>query len=209
MLFNSISVQCLQTSRDFVMSTLCLGDSHVVRFGDFIGNTRSSSEVFNVQSLDSVHFYGIRGGSVLNSQHLDQFLSVVQQYRPAFLIVHIGGNDLDKIDDCTELMVLKLVAFLTYVRQSFQIRNITLLKFIPRMSTRYISYELYNSRVIQANQLLELHCATANIQYWKLRGFTNSRDNIYSDGVHLNRIGLEKYFREIRGILLHHRKEGV
>lgn len=39
MLFNSISVQCLQTSRDFVMSTLCLGDSHVVRFGDFIGNT--------------------------------------------------------------------------------------------------------------------------------------------------------------------------
>lgn len=147
------------------MSTLCLGDSHVVRFGDFIGNTRNSSEVFDIRGLDGVHFFGIRGGSVLNPRHLDQFLSVVQQHRPTFLIVHVGGNDLDKNDDCSELMVLKLVAFLTHVRQTSQIRNITILKFIPRMSTRNISYELYNRRVIQANQLLKLHCANANIQY--------------------------------------------
>lgn len=121
--------------------------------------------------------------------------------------MHIGGNDLDKNNDFTELVVLKLVAFLTHVRRISQIHRITILKFIPCMCTRYINYELYmyNSRVIQANQLLKLHCADTNIQYWKLRGFTNSRDNIYSDGVHLNRTGQEKYFREIRGILLHQR----
>lgn len=121
------------------------------------------------------------------------------------MIVHIGGNDLDKNDDFTELVVLKLVAFLTHVRRISRIHRITILKFIPRMCTRYINYELYNSRVIQANQLLKLHCADTNIQYWKLRGFTNSRDNIYSDGVHLNRTGHEKYFRKIRGNFLHHR----
>lgn len=136
---------------------------------------------------------------------LDHFWSEIQRYRPAFLILHIGGNDLDKNDDFTELAVLKLVPFLTHVRGIFQIRKITILTFIPRMSTRYINYELYNSRVIQANQLLKHHCANAKIQYWKLRGFTNSRDNIYSDGVHLNRTGHEKYFRKIRGNFLHHR----
>lgn len=187
------------------MSTLCLGDSHVARFGDFIGNIRNSSEVFDIRGLDSVHFYGIRGCAVLNPRHLDQFLSEIQRYRPAFLIVHISGNDLDKNDDFTELVVFKLVAFLTHVRRISQIRKITILKFTPRMCTRYINYERYNSRVIQANQLLKLHFADTNIQYWKLRGLTNSRDNIYSDWVHLNRTGQEMYFREIRGILLHHR----
>lgn len=135
---------------------------------------------------------------------LDQFLSEIQRYRPAFLILRIGGNDLDK-NDFTELAVRKLVAFLTHVRGIFQIRKITILTFIPRMTTRYINHELYNSRVIQANQLLKHHCANAKIQYWKLRGFTNSRDIIYSDGVHLNRTGHEKYFRKIRGNFLHHR----
>lgn len=128
---------------------------------------------------------------------LDQFLSEIQRYRPAFLILHIGGNDLDKNYDFTELAVLKLVAFLTHVRGIFQIRKITILTFTPRMSTRYINYELYNSRVIQANQLLKHHCANAKTQYCKLRGFTNSRDNIYSDGV--------SGFRKIRGNFLHHR----
>lgn len=136
---------------------------------------------------------------------LDQFLSEIKRYRPAFLIVHIGGNDLDKNNDFTELAGLKLVAFLTHVRGISKICKITIITFIPRMSTRYINYELYNSRVIQANQLLKLHCANANIQYWKLRGITNSTDNIYSDRVHLNRTGHEKYSREFRGILLHHK----
>lgn len=132
------------------MSTLCPGDSHVARFGDFIGNTRNSSEVFDIRGLDSVHLYLIRGGSVLNPRHLDQFLSEIQRCRPAlkFLIVHISGNDLDKNDDFTELVVLKLVAFLTHVRRISQIHKITILKFIPRMCSRYINYELYNSRVI-------------------------------------------------------------
>lgn len=92
---------------------------------------------------------------------LDHFWSEIQRYRPAFLILHIGGNDLDKNDDFTELAVRKLVAFLTHVRGIFQIRKITILTFIPRMTTRYINYELYNSRVIQANQLLKHHCANA------------------------------------------------
>lgn len=135
----------------------------------------------------------------------DQFLSEIQRYHPAFLIVNIGGNNLDKNDYFTELAVLKLVAYLTHVRGIPQIRKITILTFIPRMSTRYINYELYNSRAIKANQLLKLPCAYANIQYWKLRWITNSTDNIYSDGVHLNRTVHEKYFREFRGILLHHR----
>jgi hypothetical protein len=62
--------------------------------------------------------------------------------------------------------------------------------------------EEYNDRVIHANRSLKLHTADAGILYWKLNGFTNSKDNVFSDGVHLNAVGLNKYFREIRGILL-------
>ena len=124
-----------------------------------------------------------------------------QMYLSVF-IVHIGGNDLDKRDDCTELCIFKLIAFLTHIRQSCSVRKITVLKLIPRKVTRHICITDFNSRVVKANSLLKRQCVDVNFRYWRLRGFTNSSVNILSDGVHLNSHGLAKYFREIRGILL-------
>ena len=176
------------------------------RFKEYVRNGQHLSDVFNIHGLDRVHFFGIRGGSVLNPRHLEILSNTINFYRPSHLIVHIGGNDLDKRDDCTELCILKLKAFLTQIRQSCSVRNITVLKLIPRKVTRHTCTTDFNSRVVKANSLLKRQCVDVNFRYWRLRGFTNSIINILSDGVHLNSHGLAKYFREIRGILLlHHR----
>lgn len=107
----------------------------------------------------------IGGGSVLNPRNLERLVGAVRHYKPTFIIVHIRGNNLDRREDCTELCILKLVAFFTQIRQSFQIQKITVLKLIPCMVTRHVYPEEYNHRVIQTNILLKLHGVDANILY--------------------------------------------
>ena len=137
-----------------VMSTLFIGDSYVSRFKDYVRNGQHLSDVFNIHSLDHVHFFGIRGGSVLNPRHLELLSNTIKFYSPSHLIVHIGGNDLGKRDDCTELCILKLIAFLTQMQQSCSVHNITVLKLIPRKVTRHTCPTDFNSRVVKANSLL-------------------------------------------------------
>ena len=103
-----------------VMSTLFIGDSYVSRFKEYVRNGQHLSDVFNIHGLDRVHLFGIRGGSVLNPRHLEILSNTINFYRPSHLIVHIGGNDLDKRDDCKELCILKLIAFLTQIRQKWK-----------------------------------------------------------------------------------------
>lgn len=67
---------------------------------------------------------------------------------------------------------------------------------------RHISVDKYNERVKEANKLLYELCAQSNIICWKLRGFYNSVENIYCDGVHLNSLGFHKLVQQIRGIFL-------
>ena len=110
------------------MSTLFIGDSYVSRFKDYVKNEQYMSDVFNIHGLDRVHFFGIRDGSVLNPRPLELLSNTKKCYSPSHLIVHIEGNDLDKRDDCTELCILKLIAFLTQIRQSCSVRNNTVKK---------------------------------------------------------------------------------
>ena len=184
------------------MTILCIGDSHVKRFGAYIGNRRASSELFDIVNLPQVDFFGISGGAVNNSRHLETILAAVQHYRPTCLIVHLGGNDLDCSDVTVDSVIYKLVAFLTQIRRQFNINHITVLRFMPRERTRHIDPHAYNARVVRANAILKNQCGQVGLIYWRMKGFTNSRNNIFSDGVHLNSLGMKKYFRQLRGILL-------
>ena len=187
------------------MSTLCVGSSHVKRFQSYcgtLGSYRTSADLFRISDLAPVNFFGISGGTVSNSCHLRLIQEAVKQYRPLFVIVQLGGNDLDNREDIVDLVIHKLVAFLTQLRQQFDLRKITVIRLLPRENTRHVNKEDYNKRVIQANTLLKCLCHESGLSYWRLRGFTNSTQAIFLDGVHLNSSGMHKYFRQIRGILL-------
>ena len=140
------------------MTFLCIGDSHVKRFGAYIGNRRASSELFDIVNLPHVDFFGISGGAVNNSRHLETFLAAVQHYRPTCLIVHLGGNDLDCREVTVDSVIYKLVAFLTQIRRQFNINHKTVLRFMPRERTRHIDPHAYNARVVRANAILKNQC---------------------------------------------------
>lgn len=58
-------------------------------------------EVFNIVGLPPVRFFGLSGETVTSPRHLEPFLAAVQYHRPKFLVVHLGGNDLDSDEDNT------------------------------------------------------------------------------------------------------------
>lgn len=98
--------------------------------------------------------------------------------------------------------VFGLTTFLTQIRAQFNIPHITVMRFMPRERTRNIDAHIYNERVVLANTNLKLQCQQVGLVYWRMKGFTNSREQIFSDGVHLNSLGMRKYFRQLREIFL-------
>lgn len=71
------------------------------RFSSYLGNRVTSVEVFNIVGLPPVRFFGLSGETVTSPRHLEPFLAAVQYHRPKFLVVHLGGNDLDSDEDNT------------------------------------------------------------------------------------------------------------
>ena len=64
------------------MNILCNGDSHIKGFRDFIGHNQDSSDLFNVQNISHVDFFGVSGDTVTNPRHLKTVLAAVHQYQP-------------------------------------------------------------------------------------------------------------------------------
>lgn len=183
------------------MTILCVGDSHVKRFGAFI-DRQDSADVFKIEDFPQVNFFGISGGAVTNPRHLRTILAVIQEHRPSCLVVHMGGNDLDSRGNATDNVVFGLTAFLTQIRVQFNIPRKTVMRFMPRDRTRNIDPQTYNERVVLANTKLKSQCQQFGLVYWRMEGFTNSREQIVTDDVHLNSLGMRKYFRQLRGIFL-------
>lgn len=126
----------------------------------------------------------------------------MQSTRTHDFIVLLGSNDLDS-SYSVELIVTKLASFAAQLKQLHHLENATILSYFPRERTRFLSPELYSFRVKQAYACLKLYCLEHGITFRKLRGFSNKRDPILSDGVYFNGRGNYKLLRQHRGLFLH------
>lgn len=149
-------------------------------------------------------YYGISGGRDFNHRHLVSLTFAVRRIRPCHVILMMESNDLDFADPYfdVECLVFRLIAFLTQLRNTNQLVSITVLSLFHQEITRFVHTDIFNQRLLAANNLLQEQCRFHNIQFLKLRGFTNSQMPILCDGVHLNNLGHYKRVRQIRGILL-------
>lgn len=109
------------------MTTLCIGSSHVRRFHQFVGTNRSSSEVFYIEKLPQVSFFGVGGAKVSSPRHLREFGSEIQRIKPVHLIVHFCGNDLDSVEDSVAITIHGLIAWLTRVKRINNLSSITII----------------------------------------------------------------------------------
>lgn len=182
------------------MRTLLVVDSHVRRFENYVKGSLGN-DTFNISDLGKFDFCGISGGSIANHAHTRAIISDVRNTRPQHVIVNLRGNDLDSSDDI-ECIIARLVSFASLLKRLFYICTVVNLSFMHRSQTRNINITSYNSRVDAANQLLKSYVPKGGMLFWKLKVFTNSVNNIFSDGVHLNYLGQYQLYRQIRGILL-------
>lgn len=186
-----------------LMKTLVVGSSHINRFKRYL--TTHHLECLNIANIASVTCVGVSGGRIDNKGHIDVILRAIRTVRPNVVIVQIGGNDLDICNDHedVERMVLHLVTLCTLFLREISVQHVYVNQFLPRSSPRHTEAHTYNARVIMANQFLkrELEDQVA-LQYWKMKGFVNTEQILFADGVHLNDRGLLRYYRHIRGAVL-------
>ena len=185
------------------MSVLVLGSSHVGHFRNYM--RRHKHNKFNIENLETVNYCAISGGKINNSSHIQVYKEAIARHKPSCVIIQLGGNDLDSCDsdEDIEILVFRLVA----VCKMFQrngLQRIYVNQFIHRTKPRYTSSHVYATRVIKANRMLKEELKTDNsIFYWKIKGFADPVSEVFRDGVHLNIAGLHKYFRHVRGAILH------
>ena len=180
-----------------------IGSSHVKKLGQYV-SANSERKNFGVQEASTICF-GISGGRLDNSVHIDKLQAKIRCNRPKYITVQLCGNDLDEKgmnEQEVETIVLRYVNLL----QMFGVRynaKIVACQLMFRERTRNVPVDQYNK--LYANRLLKAEFAGAlNVKYWNLAGLKQSEENIYSDGVYLNwEVGLPKYYKNIRGAIIY------
>lgn len=187
------------------MSVLILGSSHIRCLEMFLCQ-KNGSNTFMLDPQPEIRFVGISGGKVTNKHHVRRWERCISQYRPKYLIVQMGGNDLDSLTmtgETAETIILRLVALCKLFQVRYNITKVVVLQLLPRPRPRYLSAADYHAFLQSANKLLKGELGElSSVMYWKIRGVKNPTVNNFRDGVHLNDIGMSKYYRNIRGALI-------
>lgn len=141
----------------------------------------SESNPLELSGETEVHFHGISGGRFLRSDHVKYFGTAANHTRPSRVIIQIGGNDLDSVDakcdletfdiDHIVLTLTKVMALARLFITRFNVEHVVVCQFLFREKTRHINVKLYNSMVIETNNMLkDMLRSEQQIHYWNLIG---------------------------------------
>ena len=123
-----------------------------------------------------------------------------------FLILHIGGNDLDTTD-LDDIFYQRLVLKLALMTKTFLIRHniqfVFVCELFTRETPRNVSAGKYTKYKRLFNKLLKGEIKKMNyVCFWKIRGIQETKEDVFTDSVHLGMEGTTRYYRSIRGALL-------
>jgi len=130
--------------------------------------------------------------------------SVLQPGQFDIVYLDIGTNDLAAPRNCSaRQLVDEILILAASLVTHFRVGHVVIGVPIPRHGIALNSVALdYNVRVTQMNQLLTATVRhDGRISIWRLRQL-NSPRFICRDGVHFNAIGLNVYYRSLRGAVL-------
>lgn len=187
------------------MSVLIVGSSHIRWLEKFLLSMNCNNN-FNLQPQPVINFNGISGGKLCNADHVRRFERSISLCKPTYLIIQVGGNDLDSSSvsvESVELMILQFVSLCTLFQSRYNILKIIVLQLLPRPSPRYLSAASYQYFVKYANRILKRELSIyPSIVYWKIKRVKNPASEIFKDGVHFNSTGMKKYYNNIRGAVI-------
>ena len=193
---------------------LLLGSSHICKFENFIKKKGTVNPFQLVTPRPRVKFLGISGGRMNKPGHIRQFEDAVQIIRPDKIIIQIGGNVLDckdipgpdRVQEREQFIANfadKLISTSRTLVNKPGVQHIIIAQLLPHYDTRHCDPVIYNDCVISVNRLLKCKLSgIPNIHYWKLKGLKQS-NNLFTDGVHLSTASQRKYYKNIRGTIIH------
>ena len=185
-----------------------VGHSYIKRLSNAVSDSMFSTN-FGLEEYKDITFI-YRGGA-----HIDSFsgkLSSIETSSPQVVILQLGGNDFSgSTQDDYKDVYNKLI------RLAFEIRTLPSVKvvfigklFYRQINSRYLPtcdhVSRYNNKVDYINQHLQDSAQWLNIRHIYIRnhkGRVQMKDHILlPDGVHLNRLGMKKFYRSLRGALI-------
>ena len=191
-------------------SVMILGHSFVRRLEGFMldhfGYNHNMGFSYNTAE---VMFRGIGGRTVDKLESED--LPMIEHFRPDIVYLEMGTNDLANPSNRPEVIGSKLDDFANKCHAAgvgITILGQTIFRYPPN-DERYTSkYTKFNKRVIDLNTYTSVVLdPTINDQamYWRHIGLWNSKHPIIriEDGVHLTDVGNYKYFKSVRGAIVH------
>lgn len=186
---------------------LILGSSHVHHLNNAMYNPRKHriQPSFNLYDVD-VRFWGIPG---MRARDLNRHSWVVTTFQPHVVYLQIGGNDLDD-GIGPEVVGDMVVSFAEWMIKSAGVVSVVVGEFFPRLITRNVEVTSYNVRVSTVNDYVETCLESCpSCMLWRHKRMFPPVDILLKtrDGVHLNDVGNERWFKSIRGALIWARSE--
>jgi hypothetical protein len=146
---------------------LIAGSSRVRRLGQHVSALPNGNFNITTAPLDAI-FFGIGGGKLENEQDIAAIEYAIQRRDPSFLILHIGGNDLDTTD-LDDIFCQRLALKLVLMTKTFPIRHNIQFVFVcelcPREAPRNVSAGKYNKYKRLFNKLLKGEIKKMNYRY--------------------------------------------
>lgn len=188
-------------------AALVIGSSHVNKLKNYVWK-RPNISCFNLKDKYSdILCHGISGGKLSNRKDTAEMCSMVEDYKPTVVVIHVAGNDLDQKGADQELcdeLVLRLSLLAQHLRQTFRVKIVHVFELLPRTKPRYLDPEEYNSLKRYFNRQLKRELVGVHgVFFGKIKGVKESNKKIFYDGCHLTEDeGMVRYYRSIRGALL-------
>ena len=184
---------------------LIIGHSFVGRLAHAVGSRPELPDNFNLKP-HTIDFLYKSGGKITNIRNL---MPLIVHYKPDIVYLQIGGNDIRAVNHDDALRIAAAIMSLAEdILELSSCKRVYIGQLFCRFAGKYLSTrqaELYNEHVHVINDHLKKSRADERITWWICKGTSRPTRAIrHSDGVHLdNNIGMVKYYRAIRGALLH------
>ena len=181
-----------------------LGHSFVRRLRDFMDSSDQHCNLRLNETLFDITFRAQGGLTIPRLIHERKDLYNFTHACPNIVHLQIGGNDLSDKNTTTLSVANEIFSFAHFLHYGLHINIVVIGELLWRDPMRVHSE--YNKNVTDTNSALYNMIQTdgiPNIIFWRHHGFWKDFSHICHDGVHLNDVGMKKYFRSIRNAVLH------
>lgn len=183
------------------------GTSHICHLTTFMNREHLVNFGLDLRQVEA-HSYGISGMRIHPNQNdpngylksMRFHIRYLDLTHPEYVVLQVGSNDISNGSLDVNTIVNGIYGAASYALLAGA-RRVIIAQLLPRVDPNY------NIKAAAVNALLE-HRVTEEMETaivcWRHAGLQNPQMDVFKvDGVHLNDIGLYRYYRSLRGAILY------